>query len=111
MVTSGRGSHSPGNQQFYQWQDTDNYVTASRTPTGSLAVIFMSHPSTIKVDTSKLQAGYVARWMDPLTGTQYAATPTSTNGATATYNSGSAQGGKGVDNSAGDPDWVLVFRR
>ena len=111
LVTSGRGSHSPGNQQFYSWQDTDNYVTASRTPSGSLAVIFMSNPSTIKVDTSKLQAGYVARWMDPLTGTQYPATPTATNGATATYNSGGAQGGKGVDNSAGDPDWALVFRR
>ena len=71
----------------------------------------MSHASAITVDTSKLQAGYVAQWMDPLTGTQYAATPTSTNGAITTYNSGVAQGSRGVNNSAGAGDWVLVFRR
>jgi hypothetical protein len=111
LVRSGRGTHTTGQQAFYSSDDTDNYVSASRTPNGSLAVIFLSHAGAITVDTSKLRAGYVARWMDPLTGTQYAATPTATNGAIATYNSGGVQGGKGVNNSAGDGDWVLVFRR
>ena len=111
LVTSGRGTHTTGQEQYYSYQDTDNYVTASRTPNGNLAVIFLSKAHTITVDTSKLLAGYVARWMDPLTGTQYAATPTSTQGSIATYNSGGVQGGKGVNNSAGDGDWVLVFRR
>ena len=111
LVTSGRGTHASGNQDFYSYQDTDNYVTASRTPNGNLAVIFLSKAHTITVDTSKLLAGYVARWMDPLTGTQYAATPTSTHGSIATYNSAGVQGGKGVNNSTGDADWVLVFRR
>jgi hypothetical protein len=111
LVTSGRGTHTTGQQADYSWEDTDNYVTASLAPNGSLAVIFMSHASTITVDTSKLLPGYIAQWMDPLTGTEYAATPTSTNGAIATYDSGAGQGGKGVSNSAGDADWVLVFRR
>ena len=42
LVTSGRGTHTTGQQDYYSYQDTDNYVTASRTPNGSLAVIFLS---------------------------------------------------------------------
>jgi hypothetical protein len=110
LVTSGRGTHAAGNTDFYG-PDTDNYVTASRTPNGDLGVVYLSHARTITVDTSKLLAGYVARWMDPLTGAQYSATPTATNGAINTYNSGVAQGAKGINNSAGGPDWILVFRR
>jgi len=45
-----------------------------------------------------MAAGYGAKWMDPVTGATTTATVAST------YNS-TAQG----NNSAGDPDWVLIL--
>jgi len=103
LVTAGRGTHgspitSGGGGTAYTGT-SDAYVTASRTPNGSLAVIYMSHASTITVDQSKLAPGYTATWIDPASGAATAGTPGTT------YNSG-AQG----SNSAGDPDWVLVLQ-
>jgi hypothetical protein len=102
LVTGGRGTHisaidSGGGGTAYT-TNTDSYVTASRTPDGTLAVIYMSHASTITIDESKMVAGYTATWVDPASG----ATSTATPGPT--YNSGS----KG-SNSVGDADWVLVL--
>ena len=82
---------------------TDSFVTASVAPDGSLALIYLSHASTITIDQSKLQAGYTAKWIDPDSGASYAGT------AGATYNSGAADGSKPVNNSVGDPDWVLAL--
>jgi hypothetical protein len=103
LVTSGRGTHatsftSGGGGGEYE-AATDAYVTASRVPDGSLAVIFMSHASTIGIDQTKMGAGYTATWLDPASG----ATTPGTAGSS--YNSGS-QG----SNSAGGPDWVLVLQ-
>jgi hypothetical protein len=103
LVTAGRGTHgaaiqSGGGGTPYT-SNTDAYVTASRTPDGSLAVVYMSHASTITIDQSKLGGGYTATWLDPASG---ATTGTATG---TTYNSGS-QG----SNSVGDADWVLVFQ-
>jgi hypothetical protein len=77
---------------------SDAYVTASRTPTGSLAVIYMSHASSITVDQTRMAAGYGAKWYDPASGAVQSATPGTT------YNSAPLG-----NNSAGDPDWVLVL--
>jgi len=103
LVISGRGTHAttfasggPGGQ--YEPATTDSYVSASRVPDGSLAVIYMSHGTTITIDQSKMLAGYGAKWMDPVTGATTAATTGSA------YNS-AAQG----NNSVGDPDWVLIL--
>lgn len=106
LVTAGRGTkatpiQSGGGGTPYL-DNTDNYVTASRTPdTGSgsaLAVIYCGKAFTITVDQSKMRAGYTARRVDPLTG----ASTTVTAGST--YNSGTWG-----NNSAGDPDWVLIL--
>jgi Protein of unknown function (DUF4038)/Putative collagen-binding domain of a collagenase len=104
LVTSGRGTHastysSGGGGGQYEIAFTDSYVTASRTAAGDLAVIYLSHGTTITIDQTKMVSGYLAYWADPITG---AKTTTSTG---STYNS-TAKG----NNSQGDPDWVLILQ-
>ena len=101
LVTAGRGtratSPAPGfNTRNYG--DSDNYVCASRTASGSLAVIYGTAAFSITINQAQMAAGYTATWVDPAT----CATTPATAGAT--YNSGT----KG-NNSAGNPDWVLVL--
>jgi hypothetical protein len=102
LVTAGRGTHaSPlvsGGSGGQYLSDTDSYVTASRTADGTLAVIYMSHGSTITIDESKMVAGYTATWVDPKTCATSATTPGPTYNSTA----------KGT-NSDGQNDWVLVL--
>lgn len=108
LVTAGRGTHaSPitsGGSGTPYIGNTDNYVTAARTPdTGSgssLAVIYCGLAMSITIDQSKMAAGYTVTWIDPVSGATSAGTPGST------YNSATAKG----NNSAGDPDWVLVLK-
>lgn len=108
LVTAGRGTHAAaiasGGSGTYYTSNTDNYVTASRTPdTGSgssLAVIYCGLAMNITIDQSKMRAGYTATWIDPVNGATQAGTVGST------YNSTTQVG----NNSAGDPDWVLVLR-
>lgn len=108
LVTAGRGTHVSaivdGGSATPYIVNTDNYVTASRTPdTGSgssLAVIYCGLAMSITIDQTKMKAGYTATWLDPANGATYAGT------AGSTYNSTTARG----NNSAGDPDWVLVLK-
>ena len=108
LVTAGRGTHasslsSGGGGGQYEVAFTDAYVTASRGPDSgsgaSLALIYMSHGSTITIDQSKMVAGYTATWVDPVTLATSSATPGSTYNSTA----------KG-SNSAGEADWALVLQ-
>ena len=98
LVIAGRGTRAAYSNQFYL-ANTDNYVAASRTPDGSLAVIYCAAAFSITIDQSKLGAGYTVTWIDPASGAQSAGTPG------ATYNS-AAQG----SNSAGGADWVLALQ-
>jgi hypothetical protein len=108
LVTAGRGIHASaitsGGSGTPYTANTDDYVTASRTPDSgsgsSLAVIYCGLAMNITIDQSKMVAGYTATWLDPVSGAQTAGTPGST------YNSTTAVG----NNSAGDPDWVLVLK-
>jgi hypothetical protein len=108
LVTAGRGTHasaiaSGGGGTPYT-ANTDAYVTASRTPdTGSgssLAVVYCAKAMNITIDQTKMASGYTVTWIDPVSGATSAGTPGST------YNSATAKG----NNSAGDPDWVLVLK-
>jgi hypothetical protein len=104
LVTAGRGTHasgfsSGGGGGQYEVAFTDSYVTASRVPDGSLAVIYLSHATTITIDQAQMGAGYTAAWADPVTGVLTPAT------AGSSYNSATPG-----SNSQGDPDWVLVLR-
>ncbi len=104
LVTAGRGTHatgftSGGGGGQYEVAFTDSYVSASRTAAGDLAVIYLSHATTITIDQTKMVGSYQAFWVDPITG---AKTPTTTG---TTYNSATPG-----NNSQGDPDWVLVLQ-
>jgi Protein of unknown function (DUF4038)/Putative collagen-binding domain of a collagenase len=104
LVTAGRGTQvsglaSGGSGGQYEPAFTNNYVTASRTPDGTLAVCYLPNHTTITVNQSLLAAGYTAHWVDPVTGAATLATAGSTYNSTA----------KGT-NSQGDPDWVLLFQ-
>jgi len=105
LVTAGGGTPVASDSgTHYGEATTDTFVTASRAPDKSLALIYLSHAATITIDESQLAAGYLAKWIDPDTGTVYAGTPGTT------YNSGAADGSKPASNAHGDPDWVLALR-
>ena len=104
LVTGGRGTRvsgyaSGGGGGQYEPAFTNHYVAASKTPDGTLAVLYLPAATTVTVDTSLLAAGWAASWIDPVTGTATSA------GTGTTYNS-TAKG----SNSQGDPDWVLAFQ-
>jgi Protein of unknown function (DUF4038)/Putative collagen-binding domain of a collagenase len=104
LVTAGRGTRasgltSGGGGGQYEPAFTNNYVAASITPDGSLAVLYLPAAATITIDQAMLPAGYSATWVDPITGATAAAATGST------YDS-ATQG----TNSQGDPDWVLVLQ-
>ena len=69
------------------------YATAAATADGSLAVVYVPTPRTIRLDRSQLKPGLAAEWFDPTNGERRPASePFMTPGK----------------NSAGDEDWVLL---
>ena len=84
-------------------EDTDNYVTTARAADGSLIMSYLPVNATITVDMTKMRGPASARWFDP-TNAKYTAIAGSPfpNTEKKTF---SAPG----NNSAGDPDWVLVL--
>ncbi len=82
---------------------TNDYVTAARTPDGSLAMAYLPSIRTITVDMSKLAGPTEARWYDPTNGTylEVEGSPFA--------NAGSKQFTPPGNNSAGDGDWILVL--
>ena len=104
LVTAGRGTRvsgltSGGGGGSYESSFANSYVAASKTPDGTLAVLYLPNSTTVTVNTSLLASGWTATWIDPITG----AASSAGNGST--YNS-TAKG----NNSQGDPDWVLAFQ-
>lgn len=104
LVTAGRGTRvsgyaSGGSGGQYEESDANSYVAASKTPDGTLAVMYLPNHTTITVNTALLASGWTASWIDPVSGTSSSA------GAGPTFNS-TAKG----TNSQGDPDWALVFQ-
>ena len=97
LVTAGRGTKYTGAAPYVS--NTDTWVTASRVSDGSLALIYMSSPTTITIDQTKMVSGYTATWVDPASGATSSATPGTTYNSTAKGN-----------NSAGDTDWALILK-
>ena len=98
VVTAGYGTFtSSGNV------DDSDYVTAARTPDGSLVLAYLPTQRTITVDMTKLRGSTTARWYDPSRGA-YAAisgSPLANTGSHAFTPPG--------PNGDGDGDWVLVL--
>ena len=101
LVTAGRGTRSgelsAGGGTFGAYPGGNTYVTASITPAGTLAVIYIpAAANAITVNAAAMASGYGAAWVDPASGARYNTTIAST------YSHSAA-------NSAGDPDWLLVL--
>jgi Protein of unknown function (DUF4038)/Putative collagen-binding domain of a collagenase len=82
---------------------TNTYVTAARTPDGSLAIAYLPSGRTITVNMSKFAGLMKARWYDPTNG-RYLGVEGSPFA-----NAGSKQFMPPEINSAGDRDWILVL--
>ena len=94
IVTAGGGTASP--------QSTD-YVAAAATPEGDLLLAYVppDHIGSVTIDMTKLGASVTARWFDPANAT-FTAIGTFTNTGTHAFTTPG-------NNSAGDPDWLLVL--
>ena len=81
----------------------NNYVTSALTPDGSLGMAYLPQGGTITVAMTNLQNTITARWFDPSanTFTTVAGSPFS-NAGTQNFTSPG-------NNSAGNPDWMLVL--
>jgi hypothetical protein len=82
---------------------TSDYVTAGRTPDGSLVMAYLPSLRTVTVDMSQLSAPASAHWYDPSRGT-YAAVAGSP-----LANSDMRKFTPPGKNGDGDGDWVLVL--
>ena len=88
LVTAGRGTRvsgfaSGGSGGQYESSFANSYVAASKTPDGTLAVLYLPNHTTITIDQSLLTPGYTATWIDPVSGAKTAATAGSTYNSTA----------------------------
>jgi hypothetical protein len=82
---------------------TNAYLTAARTPDGSLAMAYLPSVRSITLDMSKLAGSTQARWYDPTNGgyLEVEGSPFA--------NVGSRKFTPPRSNSAGDGDWILVL--
>jgi hypothetical protein len=82
---------------------TSDYVTAARTPDGSLVMAYMPTYRPITVDMTKLSGPATGQWYDPSCGKYIP-----TEGSPYT-NSGKHMFIPARHNADGDEDWVLVL--
>jgi hypothetical protein len=94
LVITGRGTRLVGDEAVDVLQN--DYVTAARTPSGRLAVVYVPSRRTITVDRGSLASGVRATWVDPASGARHAV-PMSDRFTTPGPNQG------------GDTDWLLVL--
>jgi Protein of unknown function (DUF4038)/Putative collagen-binding domain of a collagenase len=98
LVTAGNGITSAAGAVHLS-----DYLTAARTPDGSLVLAYLPTSRTVAVDMTKLAGPVSARWYDPANRT-YDAIAGSPFANTGTHNFTPAGA-----NSDGDGDWVLVL--
>ena len=66
LVTGGRGTRLSGDDALDVLEN--DYVTAAKTPSGRLAVVYVPTRRVITVDRAALAAGVGAQWVDPVSG-------------------------------------------
>jgi hypothetical protein len=98
VITAGYGTFNGGGTLI-----SNDYVTAARTPDGSLVIAYLPTRRTITVDMSQLSGPVRARWYDPTSGTYslVAGSPFANLGSRLFTSPG--------NNSTGDEDWVLIL--
>jgi hypothetical protein len=99
LVVAGYNSHADSDDI-----NTNDYVTAARTPDGKLAIAYLPTTAPIKVDMRRMAGGRVrAQWYDPTSG-RYVAAHGSPFAASRTRSLRPPR-----PNHDGDGDWVLVL--
>ena len=96
FVTAGYGTFE--NQGV---ESSDNYVTASLTPDGTLGIAYLPQSTTVTLNLAKMSGPITARWYDPTTGA-FSAIGSFPNTGTHQFASPAAHGD-------GTDDWVLVL--
>ena len=98
VVTAGFGTYADTGSL-----GSNDYLTAARTPDGTLVMAYMPTLRTITIDMSSLTSPAFASWYDPSIGalTSIAGSPFA--------NSGTRDFTPPGNNNAGDGDWVLVL--
>lgn len=94
LVTGGRGAQLRTDDPM-DVLDND-FVTASKTPDGRFAVIFMPTQHTISIDRAVLPDGTRAAWIDPTSGARQPVPMSATFTTPGT-------------NAGGDTDWLLLL--
>jgi hypothetical protein len=80
-----------------------DYVTAARTPDGTLGIAYVPSSRTLTVDLGAFSGAVKASWYDPTNGAYTAI------GGGPLPNAGSASFATPGTNASGDDDWVLVL--
>jgi hypothetical protein len=103
VVTAGCGTFDATTSEANRFLMNSDYVTAARTPDGSLVLAYLPTPRPVTVDMTRLRGRVTARWYDPSHGVYapIAGSPFPNTG-TRSY----TPPGKNGD---GDGDWVLVL--
>jgi hypothetical protein len=94
LVTAGRGDQLTTDDPM-DVLDND-FVTASKTPDGRVAVIYMPTQRTISIDRAVLLPGTRAAWIDPTSGARQPVPMSATFTTPGT-------------NAGGDTDWLLLL--
>jgi hypothetical protein len=103
VVTAGYGTFDATTTAGNRYVMTSDYVTAARTPDGTLVLAYLPSRRTVKVDMTKLAGPATARWYDPSRGTY---TPVT---GSPLPNSGERSFTPPGNNADGDGDWVLLL--
>jgi hypothetical protein len=103
VVVAGYGTFDGSTTQGNVYAMTSDYVTAGRTPDGSLVMAYLPSLRTLTVDMARLRAPATARWYDPSRGTF-----TAVEGSPL-VNAGRHKFTPPGKNGDGDNDWVLVL--
>ena len=100
LLTGGYGTYNDNNVHLSQV----DYATAAKSSDGSLAVIYTPVAHTLTVAMGNFSGPVTAKWFDPTNATFQ------TVAGSPFPNSGSHNFTTPGNNSAGDPDWVLLLQ-
>jgi hypothetical protein len=103
VVTAGYGTFDAVPTEGNHFNMTSDYVTAGRTPDGSLVMAYMPTFRPVTVDLKKMSGPVTARWYDPSCG-RYSGIEGSPFANTAKHVFIPPR-----HNADGDDDWVLVL--
>ena len=103
VVTAGYGTLDATTTPGDRYVMTSDYVTAARTPDGTLVMAYLPSRRTVTVNMAQLRAPATGRWYDPSRGTYTAIA------GSPIRNAGNHAFTPPGNNGDGDGDWLLVL--